>query len=248
MKSVLMHFYNEEYLLPRWLEHHKKIFDFGVLIDYGSTDNSVAICKEICPNWQVMPTRNAYFDARACDLEIMFYERQIPGCRIALTATEFLVGDVNQLVNEDPKRQQHIIPGIRFTKWDPLGTLDTNKPLWEQIKTGVSYHDDYIAHQGRSFHNYKDIDYPTGRHFGPYTTENVLVFHYAHCIVGKEMIKRRMQIQHKVSPFDREKGIGNHHYVDNNGLTFNRLYDMHKEFIAVNERDCSEYIDRIFPR
>lgn len=152
MKSVLTHIYNEEYLLPWWLEHHKKMFDYGVIIDYGSTDRSVEICKEICPHWQVLPSKYTHFDAVDCDYEIMFYESQIPDWRITLTAAEFLVGDIDSLTNNRPERQQHIIPGIRFTKWDPCGKLDRSKPLWEQVHTGISYYDNHIAHQARSLH------------------------------------------------------------------------------------------------
>lgn len=246
MKTVITHFYNEEHLLPWWLEHHKKIFDYGVLIDYGSTDKSVEICKEMCPNWQVMPSMHTYFDAAACDFEVMFYESQIPDWRIALTTAEFLVGDIDSLVNDRPERQQHIIPGIRFTKWDPCGILDRTKPLWEQVHTGISYYDNHVAHQARSLHNYNDIQYPVGRHYWPPTTEDVMIFHYANAIVGKEMVQRRLQIQNKVSPTDIEKGIGNHHYVDKNGLTFNELYKMHTEFIADGETDCTFFIDKIF--
>ena len=42
-------FYNEEYLLPWWLMHHTKIFDHGILINRGSTDRSVEICKLLAP-------------------------------------------------------------------------------------------------------------------------------------------------------------------------------------------------------
>jgi hypothetical protein len=246
MKTVITHFYNEEHLFPWWLNHHKNMFDYGVLIDYGSTDRSVEICKEICPHWQVMPSMHTYFDAAACDFEVMFYESQIPDWKIVLTTAEFLVGDIDKLIATE--QDQHIIPGIRFTKWDPLGSLDKNKPLWSQIHTGISYYDNYVAHQARSLHTYTDIKYPVGRHYWPPTTEDVLIFHYANAIVGKEMVQRRLQIQHKVSPSDIEKGIGNHHYVDSNGLSFNELYKMHTEFISEGESDCSVFIDRIFKK
>jgi hypothetical protein len=72
-----------------------------------------------------------------------------------------------------------------------------------------------------------------------------MIFHYANAIVGKEMVQRRLQIQYKVSPANIEKGIGNHHYIDKNGLSFNDLYNMHKEYIADGETDCSTFINRI---
>lgn len=245
MKTVITHFYNEEYLLPWWLEHHKKLFDFGVLIDYHSTDRSVEICKEICPNWQVVKSMHTQFDSAACDYEVMFYENQLSGWRIALTTTEFLVGNVDLLAHNLPNKQQHIIPGIRFTKWDPTGSLDKNKPLWEQIHTGINYYENPTAHQGRSFHNFSFLEYPVGRHYWPPTTEAAIIFHYANCLVGAPMLKRRLQIQHKISDRDREKLIGNHHFVDNGGLNFTNLYIMHRDYISVGETDCSDLMAKV---
>jgi len=253
MKTVITHFYNEEYLLPRWLEHHKKIFDFGVLIDYGSTDNSRAICHEICPHWQVFQSAYGYFDAIDCDKEVMFYERQIQGWRIALNTTEFLMTkDIDAMTPLWGARMQWFIPCIRFTKWDPTGSLDPNKPLWEQITTGVNYNSNPVA-CSRSLHNFNDIDYKmadgsgsaAGRHFTKHNTEDMLIFHYAHCIVGEPMIKRRLQIQNMVSPRDRREQLGTHHYIDNQGLNLDRLNHMHSNYIAVGESDCSEYIKRV---
>jgi len=254
MKTVITHFYNEEFLLPRWLEHHKKYFDFGVLIDYGSTDNSRAICHKICPHWQVFQSAYEYFDAKNCDAEVMFYERQFKGWRIALTVTEFLMAkDLNSFMPDIGARMQWFIPGIRFTKWDPEGTLDPNKPLWEQITTGVSYHTNPMAHHCRSLHNFNDIDYTmtdgsglaAGRHFIYPNTEDMLVFHYAHSIVGEQMLKRRLQVQHKVSPQNKKDNLGNHHYIDENGMDVDGLRTMHQNWVTNGESDCSEYIKRV---
>ena len=33
MRVVVSHFFNEAYLLPWWLRHHRDVFDHGVLID-----------------------------------------------------------------------------------------------------------------------------------------------------------------------------------------------------------------------
>ena len=32
MKVLISHFFNEEYMLPWWLKHHREIFDHGVLM------------------------------------------------------------------------------------------------------------------------------------------------------------------------------------------------------------------------
>ena len=50
---LFSHIYNEEYLLPYWLNHHKKIFNHGVIIDNFSTDKSVDIIKSIVPDWEI---------------------------------------------------------------------------------------------------------------------------------------------------------------------------------------------------
>jgi len=245
MRTVLTHFYNEEYLLPIWLEHHKKIFDFGILIDYNSTDRSVEICKSICPHWQVFPSMNEYFEAHSNDSEIEFYERQLPGYRIALTTTEFLVGDLDKLTLDTRARVQWYIPGIRFTEWDPDGSLDTSKPLWEQLRNGIDYRKDVTANQCRSYHNFNDIKYTTGRHYLPYNTEDCLIFHYSHCIVGKPMLDRRLQIQTRIGQGDKDKGLGSHHYVDSDGLTIEKLEQMQKTWLSVDSEDLSEIIDMI---
>ncbi len=242
MKTIITHFYNEEYLLPWWLEHHKKYFDFGILIDHHSTDRSVEICKQICPNWQVVTSMHSHFDAADCDYEIMFYERQLPSWRIALTTTEFLLGDLNTLMHNEEGRHQWIIPGFRFTAWNLNGTLDESKLLWDQINTGISYFENPMAHQCRSLHNFNDIHYETGRHFLPHNTTDAYIFHYAHCIIGEPMLNRRLQIQHRVSSNDKINGLGSHHYFDYNGMDTKKLEVMHKEWIAIGEKQLDDII------
>jgi hypothetical protein len=67
-KTIICHFYNEEYLLPWWLNHHKKIFNDGLMINYGSTDRSVELIKQICPTWKIVDTKNEYFGAGSWSL------------------------------------------------------------------------------------------------------------------------------------------------------------------------------------
>ena len=90
MKTVISHFYNEEHLLPWWLNHHKQIFDHGIMIDYHSTDRSMEIIREICPDWELRYTRNKYFDSTPIDQEVMDIEKKLEGWRMCLNTTEFL--------------------------------------------------------------------------------------------------------------------------------------------------------------
>ena len=75
-KTIVSHFYNEEYLLPWWLSHHKNHFDYGIMIDYNSTDKSKEIIEEICPHWKIVKTKNEYFDSDIIDREVEEYEKK----------------------------------------------------------------------------------------------------------------------------------------------------------------------------
>lgn len=244
MKTIITHFYNEEYLLPWWLEHHKKYFDAGILIDYDSTDRSAEICKEICPDWLVVKSGNPEFQAHAIDVEVMHYERQFPGWRIALNVTEFVVGDLNKLMTESLTPTQHLFPSVSFFDWNPEGTLDRSKPLWEQFKMGINYETDFMARRSRSLHNVPNIQYPVGRHYEHYNNTDALIFHYANCISSPEMVNRRLQIQTRIPKFDIERNMGHQHHNHGKGMTLESL----KEF---NERehskvtDCTKFIERV---
>ena len=89
---VITHLFNEEYLLPFWLEHHGALFDHGVIIDHGSTDASKAIVARMCPTWEIRDSRLSSFGARETDQEVMEAEREFPGwIKAVLTVTEFLM-------------------------------------------------------------------------------------------------------------------------------------------------------------
>ena len=59
-KTIISNIWNEEYLLPWWLNHHKDLFDHGIIMDYQSTDSSVEIIKDICPTWEVVTPTNPH--------------------------------------------------------------------------------------------------------------------------------------------------------------------------------------------
>lgn len=88
--TLISHFYNEEYLLPWWLMHHTKLFDHGILINRGSTDRSVEICKLLAPHWEIRDSKVLEFDAILVDQEVMKIEKEITGWKMVLNTTEFL--------------------------------------------------------------------------------------------------------------------------------------------------------------
>ena len=116
-KTIITHFYNEEYLLPYWLEHHKNKFDHGVLINHGSNDKSVEIIKNLVPNWEIINSELQYFDAYLTDFEVQKIEENIAGWKICLNISEFLIGDLEKELNSCDVREI-TIPAIIMTDID----------------------------------------------------------------------------------------------------------------------------------
>tara|TARA_R110002020_G_scaffold211556_1_gene417776 strand:+ start:412 stop:1296 length:885 start_codon:yes stop_codon:yes gene_type:complete len=101
--NIITHFHNEEYLLPFWIDWHKRLpIDSVTFIDYSSTDDSCKIVREQAPeHWNLIKSKNADFSAFSCDQEVMEIEKEIHGWKMALNTTEFLMmpPDVNSYLN-----------------------------------------------------------------------------------------------------------------------------------------------------
>lgn len=91
--NLFCHFLNEEILLPSWLEHHKKLFSHGVMLDWGSSDRSVEIIKEMCPTWEVIKFDKNENRSQACLWKIQELESEKQGWKCALNVGEYLVID-----------------------------------------------------------------------------------------------------------------------------------------------------------
>ena len=112
-RVVISHFFNEAYLLPWWLKHHREMFDHGVLIDWSSTDGSADICRQLAPSWEVVPSENAHFAAILCDFEVMKHEARFPDAwKIALNTTEFLVAPA--LAHMEATLERHELTAVRL--------------------------------------------------------------------------------------------------------------------------------------
>ena len=234
-KTVLTHFYNEEYLLPWWLDHHKKYFDHGILIDYASTDRSVEIIKEICPTWTVVKSKNEFFEAKLCDEEIIDYESTVPGWKIALNITEFLVGDYSILT--DKPNQYYIMPCCVMIDDTPDMPPNSTLPLIKQKLNGMHYLEGSKSiRRSRIIHNKPLYVYPLGRHFDKdHTTEDLVILWYGWSPFNETIIKRKLQIQSKIPQSDVARGYGTQHIVTEQQLQeqYTKLYlrsrDLSKE-------------------
>lgn len=226
MKTVICHFYNEEFLLPWWLRHHKAVFDHGIMIDYYSTDRSMEIIREICPDWEIRYTRNTHFDAAEVDKEIMNIEKILGGWRMCLNVTEFLYGNTDHLA-ELTHPTQYLVGNYVFVDMENPDQgqteLDHNFPLHKQCYWG---YDEFVnngdskggtmGRMNRSIHNYP-VEYSAGRHFGrqPQSFKDLVIFYYGHASVSPPAIKRKTQIYEKISEAQKG-GMSNHHTADEN--------------------------------
>ena len=203
---LLSSFYNEEYLLPWWLEHHKKIFEHGVLINYFSTDRSVEIIKKICPTWEVRDTKNKDWDFKNNDREWMEVEKEFNDYKMILTTTEFLMG-VPELLT---KPTAFAIPMMRMIDNEPEKKPTYDKPLVEQKHFGFI---DKSANKYRFLHNHPSGKYGLGRHSTKHETtkSSQWIYKYVFSPWTEEFIERKLRMGDYMSQEDRRYGRGNHH-------------------------------------
>ena len=135
MVTLISHFFNEEYLLPWWIQHHVKAVDHAILIDYSSTDQSVEIIRRLAPHWEVRPTRNRSFEAQAVDDEVADIESALQDWKIALNTTEFLVGNLGDLAGNDAVGLR--IPGYTMIDPEPWNPPNRETPLVQQKPWGI---------------------------------------------------------------------------------------------------------------
>jgi hypothetical protein len=221
--TLISHFWNEEFLLPYWLRHHVPLFDHGVLLDYGSTDRSLEIIRELAPHWEVRSSRNQWFDAREVDAEVMEVEREFPGWKIVLNTTEYLLcHDLPLYVRWMEKYRPDVfgIWAFDLAMVDPLGERDqevTEAPLYFQKHWG------FHTKGGRSrlLHRFADGCYGTGRH-STSLVEKVLddglfLLWFGWCPM-RYVTGRKLQIQQRIPERDRAAGLGKQHLVSPEGL------------------------------
>jgi hypothetical protein len=231
MKTVISHFYNEEYMLPWWLMHHREIFDHGILIDYDSTDRSLEIIKEYCPTWQVVKSRNREFDAAQCDEEVMDYESKINGWKMCLNVTEYLIGDYSVL-NDNPN-QTLIVPCYIMVDIQKEIGVTYNESLLKQKPFGISYNTDKavtIERCCRAIHNTTSLRYQPGRHFIHGNCKELQVLWYGYSPMTPEMIERKLQIQYRIPPSDKMQGRGLHHFTNEEYINHN--YTRYMPFVT----------------
>lgn len=126
-KTIICHFFNEEFLLPYFLKWHKNFFTDGIFINYGSTDNSCDIIRELCPSYEIVkPKYNNGFHARDLDREVVDAEKSCEGWKLCMNVTEFVFhDDFGKYLDSQPET----VKGI----WLPVISMVENERVERNI-------------------------------------------------------------------------------------------------------------------
>lgn len=209
--TVICHIFNESYMLPWWLEHHRKIFDHGIIIDYASTDDSCAIIRRICPSWDIVQSQNAQFMAHAIDAEVMDIESKLHGIKMVLNVTEFIFSNVKLRDLFDGPNQALRIEALSAHS-DPTRT-DSPKSLKQLFKGIERVHlSQRIGH--RYIHTYKNGMYTVGRHgtsMAAVDTDKLYLIWFGFYPWNEMFQARKLQIKEKIPDSDKQAGMGFQH-------------------------------------
>ncbi|MGF9814338.1 ATP synthase subunit B family protein [Bacillus toyonensis] len=204
--------------------HHTKLFDHGILINRGSTDRSVEICRLFAPHWEIRDSKVLEFDAVLVDQEVMNIEKEIMGWKMVLNTTEFLCCvDKDAFFSSLATLGQNMYAIRTILMVDDPTHGYTNPrygiPLVKQRYHGIMLHPNppapYLG--GRFLHNFSYGNYTAGRHwsFHPFIIYMypafVLKFFYSPW--NKSMKNRKLQIGSTLSKHSIQHGLGTHHLV-----------------------------------
>ncbi len=230
---VIMHFYNEEYMLQQWLHHHKPMFDHGILIDYHSTDKSVDIIKKIVPNWTLITSENKVFGITMCDEEVMKVERTLARgmWKIALNVTEFLIikDSPRSLMTYINSNIEYMYEAVTINQvimieskaHESQTQVDPARALIQQRTYGDP---DSRERNIRVLHCKDTGNYDFGRHnirIKPYVKaplSDIAILWYGFSPWNVPIIERKMQIQTRMIPEEIDQGLGCEHRVSKDDL------------------------------
>lgn len=233
MRIVVSQFYNEAYLLPWWLRHHREMFDHGILIDSHSSDESADICRQLVPGWDVVRPEYTPFEAILRDFEIMKHEARFPGdWKIALNTTEFLVAPDLASLEDAIGKEGGIaarLPAAIMVDRDPDREPAPERPLVEQKCIGIWERDlrskpfeDFVSRHGshgRVYHRYPIGAYTPGRHASHLpgqiaaAPEQAAIWWFGFSPWNARFLARKRQIGASIGERDRKHGFGFQHYA-----------------------------------
>lgn len=221
-------------MLPYWLRHHVPLFEYGVLIDHGSTDESAAICRELAPHWRYVQSRLDSFDAALNDAEVMRWEWDLAGFKIALNTSEFLAASPSRLQEIESQigrrsgvwlQTKVMIDAAPGVMPDPSRPLLETKPhglfQFELLARMGQGRDELSRHmrinRGRLYHQALCGCYMPGRHdtnlldLGHCDPDGAYVCWYAFSPWCEPFVERKLAFRSRISEQDRQSGRGFQH-------------------------------------
>ncbi len=211
-----------------------RLFENGILIDHGSTDESIDICRQIAPHWKIVRSRLNYFDAWLTDFEVMQHEFGIPGWKLALNTTEFLVAnpgldEIERFLDAQGKKGV-ASSGMTMIDKMPLEAPKADRPLIVQkpwaiddnrfnrrwMRQVLGYPKAVL--RNRFYHCHPTGMYHAGRHSSFSTdwelrTPNIMILHYGYSPWNEKFLSRKQQIATKIPEEDRLRGYGWQHFL-----------------------------------
>ena len=234
--NLISHVFNESYLLPSWIKHHREMFDRAVIIDYASTDGTVDVVKKYAPaTWKVVSSRNSEFNAEECDREVMEIEESLLGWKIALNATEFLVfPEMRNVLKNLEARSKNAVRISGYTMVDPSDlhheSLDSEESVWSKYHFGIPEHEIGLTYPpgetsrpvGRLLHSNTTGQYSIGRHAwhkddGELPRSVASILWYGFSPWSPQLLSRKTQIRSRVLEEDLLAGgehKSNWHFYD----------------------------------
>lgn len=214
--GFILHVFNEELLLPFWIQHHKKYFESGIIIDHHSTDRTREIAE--ASGYRVVTSALENFDAIKNDDEVMHWESTLnTDWKMAFNVTEFLFTP-SYFLESFLHCFEVFHPEHEAVGFLPVCLVDKEpSPLETPLFKGRTH--GFIDHEGRRGYRYmhKGLHgaYRTGRHgtnlraFIP-PPPHLFLLHFTFS-PWPEAKERKLQIQHRVPISDIKQNRGKHH-------------------------------------
>jgi hypothetical protein len=236
MTTLISHIYNEEYLLPFFIEHHYEKFENGIILDYGSTDASLNILEKLAPRWKIVDCSGENFDALKLDELVHSIEEKLIGICLVLTVTEFFVGDPRFIT------KGMVLPSYSLLRSEEDPEIEAGQKFHEVYKIGVSPFQSRsftnsnlpIRKMGRTIRTTRE-KYPVGRHFDVLGHTPFLIYRVANCLANEDMIIRRLQIQERIPLSDIELGYGVQHTNYGKKLDIETLHKSIESELLISE-------------
>jgi hypothetical protein len=205
--TLLTNVFNEEYLLPFWLNHHKNLFDELIVIDYNSTDKSIEICKSIWPECKIIKTRNKDFGAEEIDKEFMDIENTIEGIKIVLNTTEFFICEksIKELFIHNTTPVSYAVTAVSPYSLNSYN-INNNYELFTNL-----FNDDVVYHLDRGvrqIHNFLNGNYIPGRHItknNSVPTSNAHIIWMGYYPMNDNLLNRKLQIKQNIPQKDIDR-------------------------------------------